>query len=178
MVSVGNVSYDLLEKVRDGLVEIFPNTKVDIEVSSIPVPKEAFVPRRRQYLADYFLAIAERIAKEKGEYDRVVIITDLNLFSDNLNFVFGIASFNGKGAVVSLYMLNPKTYGRPFNEKLFIERIVKEVVHELGHTLGFSHCSNPKCVMRFSNSILDVDYKSRFFCSLCTKKLNKIITDF
>ncbi|MGQ4832443.1 MAG: archaemetzincin family Zn-dependent metalloprotease [Candidatus Asgardarchaeia archaeon] len=178
LVPIGNVPCQLLNKVKVELPKIFQHILVDVTCESYPVPKEAYVPHRNQYLADYFVAIAERIANDKKKYHRVVIITDLNLFSGNLNFVFGVASFNGNGAVVSLHMLNPETYGEPFNEEIFVERIVKEVAHELGHTLGFSHCENPKCVMRFSNSIVDVDYKTKFFCRRCARILNKKLLNF
>lgn len=54
---------------------------------------------------------------------------------------------------------------------LFHERALKEAVHELGHFYGFVHCVNPKCVMHFSNSLQDTDYKDSHFCPECTNKL-------
>jgi len=54
---------------------------------------------------------------------------------------------------------------------LFFERTFKELNHELGHTFGLLHCNSPRCVMNFSNSVLEVDQKSRFFCEKCQKKL-------
>jgi len=37
----------------------------------------------------------------------------------------------------------------------------------LGIIYGLGHCRNPGCVMFFSNSILDTDRKSSFFCESC-----------
>jgi len=177
LVRINDVEYDILEEISNGLVDVYKDVSVKIDDSIIPPPEEAYVPSRDQYIADYFLIIARKVAEEKG-YHRVLAVTNLNIYSRSLNFVFGIACLNCRGAVISLYMLNPEVYRRPFNRDLFIERAIKEAVHELGHTLGFSHCSNPKCVMRFSNSIIEVDYKSKYFCDRCSVRLKSIIKTF
>jgi archaemetzincin len=38
----------------------------------------------------------------------------------------------GRAALISLFRLKPEFYGEPANEELFLERAVKEAVHELG----------------------------------------------
>ena len=41
-------------------------------------------------------------------------------------------------------------------------------LHEVGHALfALRHCNNPKCVMSFSNTIFDVDRKSKEVCKNC-----------
>jgi Peptidase family M54 len=69
-----------------------------------------------------------------------------------LNFVFGIAQSRGRAAVISLCRL-----GLGADPPLRRERVLKEAVHELGHTLGLNHCPDAKCVMHFSNSLADTD---------------------
>ena len=54
------------------------------------------------------------------------------------------------------------------------ERILKETIHELGHTFGLKHCHN-NCVMRFSNSLADTDKKPVKFCASCLKQLKTSI---
>lgn len=90
-----------------------------------------------------------------------------------MNFVFGEAELNGKRAIISLYRLKPEFYGSK-DDDLFFQRVLKEAVHELGHVLGLVHCKNPKCVMHFSNSILDTDFKEWRYCDDCMKKLSKL----
>jgi archaemetzincin len=92
-----------------------------------------------------------------------------------VNFVFGEAELSGKAAIISLYRLKPEFYGEPVNQTLFLERAAKEAVHEIGHTLGLTHCSNPSCVMSFSNTIRAVDTKKREFCPKCSKHLSELI---
>ncbi len=82
-----------------------------------------------------------------------------------LNFVFGLSSPILRRCFVALPRL--KVGGN------FRERVRKEVLHELGHTFGLSHCSNPYCVMRFSNSLMEVDEKSDRFCKLCLERLKR-----
>jgi len=36
--------------------------------------------------------------------------------------------------------------------ELFDEQVL---IGELGHTFGLGHCENPRCVMFFSNSLMD-----------------------
>ena len=56
---------------------------------------------------------------------------------------------------------------------LFRQRALKECVHELGLTWGLRHCRDPRCVMHFSNSLLDTDAKGAAFCSRCRRRLER-----
>ena len=85
--------------------------------------------------------------------------------------MFGEADFQKNVAVISTVRLNQEFYGLPENKQLFLERVTKEAVHELGHTHGLPHCPDPKCVMCFSNSLQDTDFKSCSLCGNCKKKL-------
>jgi archaemetzincin len=125
------------------------------------VPSDAFNRRRQQYSAAVFLKIAHA---EVG--DRVLAVTNYDLYEGNLNFVFGLAESPGKGAVISLFRLRMGA-----DEETFRQRAVKEAVHELGHTWGLIHCQNPRCVMHFSNSLQDTDRKGTDPCESCDKKL-------
>lgn len=85
--------------------------------------------------------------------------------------VFGEAELGGYFAIISLARLRQSFYGLPEDKHLFLERTIKEAVHELGHTYGLSHCPDPECVMHFSNSLMDTDRKKPSFCSRCQIKL-------
>ncbi|MGB9842483.1 MAG: matrixin family metalloprotease, partial [Candidatus Bathyarchaeales archaeon] len=79
----------------------------------------------------------------------------------------GEALCPGKAAIISLWRLKPEFYGDTPDMTLFSARVLKEAVHELGHTLGLRHCSRGSCVMYFSNSIIDTDRKQSLFCDQC-----------
>ena len=72
-------------------------------------------------------------------------------------------------AVVSTHRLRQEYYGLPQNDAVMLERLGKEVVHELGHTCGMVHCQERRCVMHFSNSIREVDAKLDAFCPPCAR---------
>jgi archaemetzincin len=109
----------------------------------------------------------------KSKSERVLAVVDVDLYATGLNFIFGQADTVAGTAVISLYQLRQEYYGMLPNEKLFWDRAVKEAVHELGHTFSLDHCQNEKCVMHFSNSLADTDWKQAAFCSLCRPKLIK-----
>ena len=104
---------------------------------------------------------------------KILGITELDLFIPILTFVFGEAQLSGKAAVVSSFRLEPQFYGLPKNEDLLMERIIKESVHELGHTFGLRHCSAYDCVMSSSTSAEEIEIKSRYFCYDCKKEMRE-----
>lgn len=135
----------------------------------LPLPREARRPAGGQYLGRVFL---DRLSRFPGEGEfRLLGLTEVDLYAEGLNFIFGQAIIGGRACVVSAARLRPEFYGLPPDESLFRERMVKEAVHELGHTLGLSHCRDPRCVMHFSNSLADTDRKGREPCPRCRRLL-------
>ncbi|MFB6469704.1 MAG: archaemetzincin family Zn-dependent metalloprotease [Vulcanisaeta sp. AZ3] len=123
--------------------------------------------KRGQVRADDLLNYLEPRVKGYEGFDKIVLIIDDDGYVKGFNFVFGIANIGGSLALVFTERLRD-------SEKLYIERILKEVLHELGHTFGLDHCNDPKCVMHFSNTILDTDRKGPAFCPKCMTKLKNL----
>ncbi len=129
--------------------------------------RAAYDSGRQQYLASSLLDSPEL----SGRRERVLGVADADLYVAGLNFVFGQADMRSGAAVMSVYRLRQEYYGLPEDKALFQERVLKEAVHELGHTFGLGHCPDLRCVMHFSNTLADTDWKTASFCSGCRPKL-------
>ncbi len=103
----------------------------------------------------------------RNGYDFVLGIVKRDLYVPRLKFVLGLANPLESVSIISLARLKSS------NKKRYIDRAVKEAIHELGHLLGIEHCGNPKCVMRFSNRVSDIDKKDDKFCEKCVRLLRE-----
>jgi archaemetzincin len=131
---------------------------------------KAFDPLRQQYNSSHLLS--RLIDRPLADADKVLGVAEVDLFIPILTFVFGEAQLEGPGAIVSMHRLNNKFYGLPENQTLLAQRIVKESIHELGHTFGLLHCSSPGCVLNSSTYVEDIDQKSEELCPQCQQQIN------
>jgi archaemetzincin len=58
------------------------------------------------------------------------------------------------------------------------ERLLKEAIHELGHTLGLRHCEDYACCMSSSHAVEWIDLKGRSFCESCRSQVESKIPLF
>jgi archaemetzincin len=171
LVPVGDIQKSILESMAKELEKTF-GCVAEIH-ERMGLPQETYNERRRQYSSSQILQKIHSFLKAKRQ-DKVLAIADVDLYVERLNFVFGEAELGGHFAIISLARLRQSFYGLPENKTLFMERAVKEAVHELGHVYGLEHCPDSSCVMHFSNSLMDTDRKRSSFCSRCRQKLEKI----
>lgn len=128
-------------------------------------PETAFDSSRGQYRST---ALLRRLLDGPVEASaRILGVTSVDLFTPVLTYVFGEAQLEGRGAIVSLHRLRPELYGLPKDDALLHERLIKEAVHELGHTYGLLHCADPMCVMHASTYAEQIDFKRGSFCATC-----------
>ncbi len=169
---IGNSQADeaMLEEVKNWTQRVFGKTARITEAK--PMPLDAFDPRRGQHSSTRILRWI--LTDLPQDTEKIVAVTDCDLFIPVLTFVFGEAQLGGKGAVVSTARLRFDFNGLPSSPELFQERLLKECVHELGHTFGLRHCSSSRCVMSRSNTILDVDSKSGDLCRDCRSLLKEL----
>jgi archaemetzincin len=136
--------------------------------SPLSVPKSALNSVRKQL---FFGSVASKLAgANEGREGIVLGITEFDLYKTSHHFIFGSASESHHCAVVSLHRLRPEFYGEPADENQLFQRLLKESVHEIGHSMGLKHCYNARCPMYYSNSVFDTDNKFSNFCEACEKR--------
>ena len=131
--------------------------------TEIRPPESSFNRYRNQYDANIILNHLE-----KNFDDKVLAITDRDIYASGLNYVFGLSKTKSKAAIVSTFRL-----AQTNDKELLKERLLKECLHEFGHVLGLQHCKEKGCVMNPSNNLRDIDNKSTEFCHMCQIALMK-----
>ena len=178
---IGNINNSILKNLEKDLKKALGKfiESVTILPDIIEIRESDYVAKKKQYNGSSIIKELKS-SNKKRNLSSTLGILDVDIFKSKLNFVFGIAT-NPKhpfkdypgSAIISVNRLRESFYNRPEQKDLFRTRILKEAVHEIGHTIGLKHCNN-ECVMQFSVSLTYVDEKPIDFCNDCTE----ILEDF
>jgi len=106
---------------------------------------------------------------------RVLGVTGVDLYIPILTFVFGEAQMGGPCAVVSFHRLMQEFYGLPADPAILIDRLIKEAVHEVGHTLDLTHCDDYSCAMAPSHAVEWIDLKGPALCGSCQGRVVEVV---
>ena len=159
----GAFATEVLEDLSQGLSREF-SVRCEI-LQPEPDPAFAYNPTRQQYSSTEILASMTNRATPDSW--RLLGVTALDLYIPILTFVFGEAQLKGSCALVSFHRLRQEFYGLPADEGMVRDRLLKESIHELGHTLALSHCDDYQCVMSPSHGVEWIDLKTSRFCGGC-----------
>ncbi len=132
-------------------------------------PEFAFHAERNQYHSTEILARMQNFLRP--DTWRLLGVASVDLYIPILTFVFGEAQVSNACAVVSTYRLRQEFYGLPADPELLRERLLKEAMHELGHTLELAHCEDYRCAMAPSHAVEWIDLKGRVFCLCCGARI-------
>lgn len=160
---IGIIESSLLSELKENIADIF-NYPVSV-CSLLDNIEFAFSPERDQYNSTTIIKRLSEFAPTNCL--KVIAICEKDLFIPILTYVFGEAQLDGRSCIVSTYrlkdtlaLINPKG--------VFSERIIKEAVHELGHTFNIRHCPDKTCAMHYCRSLDDVDHKEIRMCRYCS----------
>lgn len=130
----------------------------------LDLPRKAFHKDRLQYDSRIVLT---HLMSARPACLRLIAITRADLYIPVLQYVFGLAQMEGPCTLISLHRLCPRFYDHPEDPELLMERALKTVMHELGHSFGLIHCRDRRCVMYSSVRVGDTDIKTMNFCPTC-----------
>ena len=166
LLPIGQTGDDLLRQLGVALAAEFAAQWEVLDQTLDPHP--AFHVGRQQYFSTEILARMQDCRTAASW--RLLGVTSLDLYIPILTFVFGEAQLNGACALVSTHRLREEFYGLPADRELLQERLLKEGVHELGHTLSLTHCENYRCAMAPSHTVEWIDLKGSSLCEGCRRR--------
>ena len=180
--SSNSIVYSLIQHLSEIFGDIASINNSNSLLSSLQTPATTMPPanlydtRRKQWISDKILDWLLRNHNPDSD-TKVLAICNFDAYSGDLNFVLGEAHMGGRVAVIYIPRLRQGLYVKKSDiNKLVEQRAIKEAVHELGHAFGLTHCEKSRCVMHFSNSLQDTDFKHYIFCERCNKILREQTT--
>lgn len=167
LLPIGKLDGGLLTELAPALAKVFG---VACQIIPSPLdPEFAFHGERQQYHSSEILARMQGFVTP--ECWRILGVTAVDLYIPILTFVFGEAQVGGPCAVASLHRLQQEFYGLPADHGILSHRLLKEAVHELGHTVNLSHCDDYQCAMAPSHAVEWIDLKESWLCSACQARI-------
>lgn len=167
LVRVGAIAPAIVRQLREDMAVCLAHP-VWVAKRELPVA-DAFSRDRRQYSADVLLA--SLCDPEPADGVRRVGVTDVDLYLPVFAHVLGSAQLDGVAGIASTFRLRPEFAGESADPYRLRLRILKEVLHELGHTCGLVHCGLSWCVMSASLLPEHVDLKDPSYCSACAEAM-------
>jgi archaemetzincin len=167
------IEQTIIDSIAQNLEEKYG---AEIEVlQTIDLPKSAYYSPRNRYRADSLIAYLKR--ERIKEHDFVLGLTTKDISTTKGQHtdwgIFGLGYRPGPSCVVSTHRL------KTTDQELFLNRLEKVALHEIGHNLGLPHCNNHHlCVMNDAHgTIKEVDENNHNVCGACQTRLviNKVI---
>lgn len=163
VLPLGRVGLEVLRVVADSLQGIL-RLPVDL-LEAEPLPADSFMESRQQHNA---MAIIKHLRNNHSRSAlKVLGVTTKDLCNPIITYVFGEAYMGGPAAVLSCFRLGRGPDGESVPRMLFLERVAKVALHEIGHTFNLPHCHAGRCVMRASNTLAELDDKLNYLCDYC-----------
>lgn len=129
----------------------------------------AYHPERQQHHSSEILQRMHALFQPRDW--RLLAITDVDLYIPILKYVFGEAQVGGPCALISSHRLRQEFYGLERDDDLLCERLLKECVHEIGHTLGLHHCPDYRCAMASAHAVEWIDLREAVLCDACQNQV-------
>ncbi len=172
LIKIIPLQFPAVEELEKMLSIISNRFKMETSLSTRPFDMNPyFNPVRSQYNAN---EIIQKLVTSAAENNKIVGITELDLFIPVLRYIFGQAYLGGSAALVSGHRLHNSRYGLAEDPNLYFNRLLKCLIHELGHAFGLKHCLKLGCVMVSTTYVEEMDQKSDLFCHSCQAELTEL----
>ena len=171
---LGTCSAKEIEQAKQGILALY-NCEVKI-APTVALPQKAFYEPRARYRADKLLDFLAVDVKLGFDCVKIVGLTQKDIsFTKGEIYdwgIFGLGSLDGKTCVISTFRLGA---GKA-DESRKMQRLIKVINHEIGHTFGLEHCPVNACLMQDAQGMIKtVDGENGEFCEKCHKRLEKVL---
>jgi archaemetzincin len=144
------------------------------------LPPETFVNiKSPRYRADRLIQILKQEKPDSLDYIIGLTEKDISFTKTDLNGnikkppgkysdwgIFGLGYRPGPSCIISTYRLKTQ------DKTIFMDRLKKISIHELGHNLGLKHCDSALCVMQdAAETVNTIDKVKARLCDNCKNKL-------
>jgi predicted Zn-dependent protease len=104
---------------------------------------------------------------------RFVGVTNLDIYSEGSNFLFGLRI--GNYGVFSYRRFDAPFTGEAPDRQRLLDRATKQALASIGNVFGMQRCTNPRCARAYPNSLRDHDAKLPQLCDQCKAALRKLV---
>ncbi len=169
---LGDFDSTLYPQMVTAIENAFPDCQVDI-LSGQPIPSSSFYQPRNRYRAEKILSSLDTIIPL--EYDKIIGVLEKDISTTKGEYydwgIFGLGNISDKSCVVSVFRLRAEGV----TQALYQERVMKLVIHELGHTFGLYHCSNTSCILTDAcGKISTIDSANQSLCDDCNSHIDMV----
>ncbi|MBZ5681438.1 MAG: archaemetzincin [Acidobacteriia bacterium] len=167
LLPVGDMDGTLLRYLNDAIPR---SLHVSCEIlPAVLDPQPSYHPERQQYHSSEILQRMQSFLHPQTW--RLLGVTSVDLYIPILKYVFGEAQMGGPCAVVSFHRLRQEFYGLDRDATLLGQRLLKEAIHELGHTLDLRHCHDHQCAMASAHAVEWIDLRESTLCESCNARV-------
>jgi archaemetzincin len=173
------IDKQLIAEVKEALEDVYSMKVIILE--EVELPKTAYVNiKSPRYRADSLLRHLKRVKPDSIDFVLGLTAKDISTTKKDASGkikspkskyqdwgIMGLGYRPGPSCVVSTYRIKIP------NKKLFLERLKKVSVHEIGHNLGLKHCETDFCVMRdAAETVKTIDKVELRLCDSCLEYIN------
>lgn len=162
-VPLGDVDKGIVDRIAIATSDAF-NLPYKI-AERLPLPEYAEIQGSNQYNID---ALLNSIAFMKAADNvHTLAVTNADVTANGYGFLFAKNVRPQHYSVMSVCRLASQASVDGIVDSTLEERSEKMAIHQIVHTFGYEDCQNWNCVMMYSNSVLELDYKTTDFCPKC-----------
>jgi predicted Zn-dependent protease len=100
-------------------------------------------------------------------------ITEMDLYSNQNRYVFGLASMGMNCGILSYLRYTSALLDEPPNRVRLRERTLKQALSSAGLLFGLQRCTEPTCARAYANDLAEHDSKQPKLCVACNEAFAK-----